>query len=379
MIKKTQLKTEENNNIVQQLAKKQQSGTVQRKSIDGKSPYQSSAGQKPVIQSKQGQQAAYQSQQGQKPTIQAKQQSVVQRKEGDIKEARGDRTVDGEGETPYTINLELPGSGDRFWRSNSKETREASASNRLPGESDTFNRSSTADGSTYTISGPGSEEGNLFGGMMDNGTNSIKKNIAQAQSVLSKEMEKAGGRKVRLIIKAHSRNAVAGSQIATWAKATYPKAYVEYVGFDPVPGPGHKGQDLKHDVESLDQSTVIYSIHTQYPIGFTPQALTGGKRLILSSQKHGGGLMKGYSHGGKEYKGNDITALEGGLYLDRNKEGENSKSLEKLDINSEEDLKKLKEFIPSEWWKIFQKKRYKLLRSVSSTFIDDARGDRGPE
>jgi hypothetical protein len=288
--------------------------------------------------------------------------------------ARGERTVDGEEQEPYIIRLELPGSGDRFWRSNSEETTAESARHRIRGENDSFRRERNDRRAIYTISGPGSEEGNRMGGIRDNGTNSIANNIRQAQRIINFEMRQlAPGRQAQVSIKAHSRNAVAGSQIATWTKQQYPESIVDYVGFDPVPGPGHDGADDEHNIGTLDHSTVIYSVHTQYPVGFTPQKLLGAKRLIISTQEHGGGLMQGYRFGGEVYTGHNITSLPEGIFLDLNAEGENRVPLRRIDLSSQADLQAIEDAIPS--WFRGQIARHSIVRDVVADFV----GARNPQ
>lgn len=290
-----------------------------------------------------------------------------QAKDNVVQMARGKRTVDGENQTPFVLRLELPGSGDRYWRSNSEATTKESARHRIVGESSSFRRERNADGAIYTISGPGSEEGNRMGGMRDNGTNSIAKNIKQGKRIINYEMRKAAqGRPVQVSIKAHSRNAVAGSQIATWTKQRYPDSIVDYVGFDPVPGPGHDGADEEHNIGSLDHSTVIYSVHTQYPVGFTPQKLLGAKRLIISTQEHGGGLMRGYRYGADVYTGHNITSLPAGVFLDLNKDGENKVPLRKINLSSKKDLEAIEDAIPS--WFRGQIARHGIVRDVVADF-----------
>ena len=115
---------------------------------------------------------------------------------------------------------------------------------------------------------------------------------------------------IHLIIKGHSRGGVAAAEgammIKHWVKEHYPvyvdKVKFELIQYDPVPGFGsyaehatvdHKGQTVEKDgvkMEPLGESaetTVIYSMHTEYKYWFTPQFIDGAKRVILTPFTHG--------------------------------------------------------------------------------------------
>ncbi len=241
----------------------------------------------------------------------------------------------------YFIKLLLPGSGDEQWRTTNAE--EVEASQKVDGASSAFVRHSRLR-TTIAISGPGGEAESKTGGLLDRGSNSIARNLEtaylQIREAIAGVREKHGtSLPIHLLIKAHSRNAVAASQIAVAAKRDREIHNVELVLFDPVPGPRHSGADVKFDVGSLDESTVIYSLNTQYAKGFDPQLILGAKRLIISNQNHGVGIKHGFRFNGEWYKGSRINALPPGIYYDEfaNSDARPNVSLRK--ITAEEAIK----------------------------------------
>jgi len=157
---------------------------------------------------------------------------------------------------------------------------------------------------------------------------------------------------INLIIRGHSRGGVAAAEGAMMIKSWVQNKFPEYlphlkfdlVQYDPVPGAGsydkhahvdHSGKDTsaqnKVDVEPLGpeaETTVVYSMHTQYIKGFTPQLIKGAKRLILTPFTHGVGLdTMDESQGekrriamtdartGDAYRGSAISELPPGVYV----------------------------------------------------------------
>src|SRR6516162_2379071 len=134
------------------------------------------------------------------------------------------------------------------------------------------------------------------------------------------------------MIKAHSRNAVTATHLANFVQEHYsnqdPPVHVELVAFDPVPGPGHTGEDV--DVllnPQMRESTVVYSVDSGYSVGFNPQKVRGAKRVIISAKKHDVGYKDGVILGEKLYKGSRIGSLPAGsIYISISaKEGEAEK------------------------------------------------------
>lgn len=157
-------------------------------------------------------------------------------------------------------------------------------------------------------------------------------------------------------MKSHSRNAVACTRISNgvnnWVKENkIPGVDIEAVFFDPVPGvlPGLVGEitGLKEskknktaDVIELKESTLVYSLHTEYKIGFAPQEVIGAKRLILSRKLHEVGYTVGVRLQIQEdpqivdpqiYKGFSLNSLEPGTYISAGKvRGEEPEIIKKV-------------------------------------------------
>lgn len=108
-------------------------------------------------------------------------------------------------------------------------------------------------------------------------------------------------------IRGHSRGGVAAVQgammIKKWVNDNYPgyKDWVKFelTQFDPVPGWGSRsGLNEKvsiteglADEEMMElgdsaETTVVYSLHSNYIAGFTPQEVTGAKRVIITPYAH---------------------------------------------------------------------------------------------
>jgi hypothetical protein len=219
------------------------------------------------------------------------------------------------------IKLVLPGSGDPHWRTRTEE--EKGDMHAIPSETgqQSWTRIGTGGNVEFTIAGP-----QALGGLSDTGANSIKNNIALGIELVKEQIQELSDwqnpNTLTVLIKAHSRNAVAGSQIAQKLRSICYDIYgfddspeVELVMFDPVPGPWHSGELVETDVGIVDQSTVVYSFSTQYPIGFAPQKITGAKRMIISKQDHGVGTNTSFSYAGKVYKGSNLNSLPAGVFV----------------------------------------------------------------
>jgi hypothetical protein len=182
-----------------------------------------------------------------------------------------------------------------------------------------------------SFAGPGAsttKDSGPLGGAQDVGSNSIAnlvKHVPQVvEELLVSQFEAFGNETpVVILIKAHSRGAVAASRIARQLAQTIDGASVEVVLVDPVPGPLHEGDDLKIDLSGLKELTLVYSVASGYGVGFDPQAVFGAKRIIISQQSHSVGLAVGFNYNGKIYKGSNLNSLPEGVYADFNKTGEN--------------------------------------------------------
>lgn len=176
-----------------------------------------------------------------------------------------------------------------------------------------------------------------FGGTSDTGSNSIAELVKHVPELVKKEVEAGlGGEKrpVVILVKGHSRGGVAATRVADILKQNHPDATIELTAVDPVPGPGHRGDNtsftLSKDEQggtSVDESTVVYSVASGHYAGFTPQKVFGASRIILSRQDHGVGLLNGFYFQGKLYTGSSLNSLPAGVYLDNNTNGKNDVEL----------------------------------------------------
>ncbi len=167
---------------------------------------------------------------------------------------------------------------------------------------------------------------------------------------------------VTIMIKGHSRGGVAAAQGAMmlkyWIKTWYPR-YENRVRFkllqlDPVAGFGsdhgtkrminlaeEQRPELRQEMAekrmaSLGDSgdtTVVYSLHTNHPLFFSPQSVDGAKRIILTAANHGvnlgavddsqkehgdtGNHRKGYLDlsTGEMYRSSGLHELPEGIYI----------------------------------------------------------------
>ena len=170
---------------------------------------------------------------------------------------------------------------------------------------------------------------------------------------------------VTVLMKAHSRGSVAGSQVAKHladkhdAQSNDPWD-VELVLFDPVPGPETDPDDQYDPNTKLDlgqtglqKFTLVYSVASGYNKGrmggmgpqskawFTPQQVLGAQTIIISRQSHSAGLTAGFRYRNPQtktdevYMGSRLNALTPGVYVDLNKTGSNAKPLVKVASRAE--------------------------------------------
>lgn len=191
-----------------------------------------------------------------------------------------------------------------------------------------------------TVAGPGAKtaEGG-WKGLRDSGSNKIAKNVAFVPTWVKKQISEYESKRkedenyeVIILIKAHSRNAVAGTKIANALAEMYPdpSVKIELVANDPVPGPWQKNDYHNITLNEKITSTVVYSIASGYSYtfgGFKPKKVYGAKRLIISLREHDVGMHLGFYYENKLYKGSDINTLPLGVYFDLPK---NTDSIVKL-------------------------------------------------
>ena len=224
------------------------------------------------------------------------------------------------GDDKRFIKLVLPGSGDLHWRTRTEGEKQEMLPIGSPSGQQFWSRLE-GDNVEFTIAGP-----QAAGGASDTGANSIESNIALGiklvmGAVVEEEVRnKYLPKNIYILIKSHSRNAVAASQIAKglmvecYKKYDYNRPKIELLMLDPVPGPLHSGELIASNVGIVPQSTVVYSLITQYAAGFAPQKITGAKRMIISNQDHGVGTSSSFKYAGKIYKGSNINSLPEGVF-----------------------------------------------------------------
>jgi hypothetical protein len=196
-------------------------------------------------------------------------------------------------------------------------------------------------GPELLFAGPGGAGTTGFsaGGALDQGSNSIDKLVAEAPNQVINAINEADDthkKPITLLIRAHSRGAVAADIVANRMKDLYKDRgiKVELVLIDPVPGPGQSGERKKIDVGGLDESIVVMSLNPGKTFfgndAFTSQRVYGAKRIILSTQNHSVGLSEGFVFNGRRYKGSSMNSLPEGIYVDTNKTAESSIDLEQV-------------------------------------------------
>lgn len=246
--------------------------------------------------------------------------------------------------TKVLINVLLPGSGDRRWRTFAENMLGDGAATRtkvfesmsevakddpmrnklgiasgwkiyptLYKDADTF-----ADGDTYMIRGPGTSNT-----LSTHPSNTIENNLATATAIVDHHVKGLTEKKVKIRIMGHSRNGVVATLLTRNLRGKYPKLEIESVIFDPVPGGdantfnAYKEATLPSEVESDEpvNSTVVYSLMDNR-WGFNPMHVYGAKRLILTHYSHHAGIEPGFIHDNKHLKGLGLLDLPAGIYID---------------------------------------------------------------
>lgn len=148
---------------------------------------------------------------------------------------------------------------------------------------------------------------------------------------------------VTISLRGHSRGAVAAShgamKIKYWIHENYPQ-FEKYVDFeltqhDPVPGYFSDSEaknrinicqsKTPEDEDSLKklqmmplgdraETTVIYSMHTEHPLFFSPQNVRGAKRVIFVPEEHSVNLDAVDKSQGKSHRGGYTDASTGEVY-----------------------------------------------------------------
>ncbi|TDP95146.1 hypothetical protein [Labedaea rhizosphaerae] len=238
--------------------------------------------------------------------------------------------ADGDGNAPkqpLIVKLSIGGSGDASWRTHCDingvmTDKDLQATKKEAGKAKTVYYTGHRE-HDWNFAGPGGPGANNFipGGMSDTGSNSIANLVENASTVVANAILDAlqnEERPMTILIKGHSRGAVAAGRIANALKETFPAAKVEVAQIDPVPGPGQPEPNQTIDVGTIDESTVVYGVYSGHGVSFTPQQVFSAKRIIISQQAHGVAVQSGFTFGGRMYKGSSLNSLPPGVYRDQN-------------------------------------------------------------
>lgn len=196
----------------------------------------------------------------------------------------------------------------------------------------------TGKGPELLFAGPGGKgTTGALAGPFDQGSNSIDKLVRDVPRQVIEQIsanDPDHDKEIVVLIRSHSRGAVAADQVANLlkSKAEYKgRISVELVMVDPVPGPSQSGEKLKIDVGGIDQSTLVLSVNPGKGFflneSFTPQRVLGAKRIIISTQDHAVGLDEGFVYQDRRYKGSAMNSLPEGVYVDMNDPGRSSTPL----------------------------------------------------
>lgn len=238
------------------------------------------------------------------------------------------------------IKLDIAGSGYRFWIKAAHPMGgrqpippaniaasygiEQQGDQMVPevGEDYVYRERNRANVTTYTLSGP-----LAIMGASDSGTYTIEKNVQMGIALIKSHISNLPERPIYVLIKGHSRGAVAASRIAKNIKElNVPNVLVLLTVFDPVPGPLHSGEDSAISTQTADAATLIVSLDPKRAI-FNPlfgaQRVSGSQRVILTLEDHLCGLQEkteagnhkqGFTYNGRHYSAMQLSLLNIGLY-----------------------------------------------------------------
>lgn len=267
--------------------------------------------------------------------------------------ARGAILIDGqesgkveeEATDKLVINLLLPGSGDRRWRTfaenmigdgvatrkdmfsklkevsgDDKKTRSKLGveSGKLKYPTFYEHPGTIRTGLTYMIRGPGTTDSTS-----SHPSNNIASNVKTATAIVESYLKDWPEEKVKIRIMGHSRNGVTAALLTRGLRSAHAKLAIDSVIFDAVPGGdakalhGYEEATLPDDPETDKDvnSTVIYSLMDDRA-GFNPMLVYGAKRLILTHYSHHAGIEPGFTYDGKHHKGLGLLDLPPGLFID---------------------------------------------------------------
>lgn len=213
------------------------------------------------------------------------------------------------------------------------------------------------------------------------------------------EENKKEPKDVHIVMKGHSRGGVSAIEgammLKQWVYEKYPqyedKVKFEITQLDPVAGLG-SNSGLNKEVNLMGktmtqngvtfrplgnsaQTTVMYSLHGNHSIGFTPQCVKGAKRVIITPMEHSMGLSEHEMVDGEKrkisftdlktghvYRSTAINELGDGVYI-----ADKNNNLVKL--NSMEEVNKVIDTITKDSKK--QTKRYDVIREAAKSWFEN--------
>lgn len=186
---------------------------------------------------------------------------------------------------------------------------------------------------------------------LDQGKYSISNNFERGVKILKNDIDKLleedSTQEITVEIAGHSRGGVAAGRVAKSIQEHY-KNYnnitVKLISLDPVPGPGHFGDDkeleLSANSRDIENRILIYSLET--PMFHSPQIVKNVGTVIIQNTHHNGVYgskssastsdtidMYGFYYGNRKYSLSELYTLKG-VYFCR----KNSTRLIELDSNN---------------------------------------------
>ena len=205
-------------------------------------------------------------------------------------------------------------------------------------------------------------------------------------------------RDVHIVMKGHSRGGVSAIEgammLKQWVYENYSqfedKVKFEITQMDPVAGLGsnsglNKEVDLNGKTVTQNgikfrplgdsaQTTVMYSLHGNHSIGFTPQCVKGAKRVIFTPMEHSMGLQDSEVVDGEKRKISYTDVKTGHVYRSTaiNELGEGvyiaDKNNNLIKLNSMEEVNKVIDHITKDTSK--QTDRYNVIKEAAKSWFD---------
>lgn len=205
-------------------------------------------------------------------------------------------------------------------------------------------------------------------------------------------------RDVHIVMKGHSRGAVSAVEgammLKQWVYENYSqfedKVKFEITQMDPVAGLGsnsglNKEVDLNGKTVTQNgikfrplgdsaQTTVMYSLHSNHTIGFTPQCVKGAKRVIFTPMEHSMGLQDNEVVNGEKRKISFTDVKTGHVYRSTaiNELGEGvyvtDKNNNLVKLNSMEEVNKMIDRLTQNAKK--QTDRYNVIKEAAKSWFD---------